>query len=664
MVCIHRPVFSFPSTMKRALFVIVPLCCVYLSLLLFSFSPKETATTPEAQVQEQFMADLEQLLDDCYSLSNLAISFPESTSSVVLQYQLLETRLAFKRVAFLLDYYDPQAVKDHVNGAPLPSLERKVPSLVVLEPEGLQILDELIFSDDPNSEAELIRTLTQTLAKNVELLRNTQLSTKVYDRHVFEGVQLELIRLFTLGLTGFDTPGSVNAIPEARQALEAMTRALQPYTVSLHEQGKKDLASELTQSLMSPANYLEQHTDFDSFDRLTFLREQLNPLYQAVLKSQRALGVETIYETSTLVHPLNYNSTGLFSNDILNPYAFTQLSEKQDNHALRLLGKTLFFDPVLSRNNKRSCASCHNPQKGFTDGVAKSMAMDFEGTVNRNAPTVVNSVYADRYFHDLRAQSLELQAEHVIYSDKEFDTHYAEILEKLQQSDSYMAMFREAYPGWEDPISKPTLTGALESYVLSLRGFNSPFDQYVRKESDQLSASAKRGFNLFMGKAACGTCHFAPTFNGLVPPHFEESESEVLGVPASIDTLNPELDPDWGRIGSGIIKEESEIYAHSFKTPTVRNIALTAPYMHNGVYNTLQEVMAFYNKGGGAGLGLDVPNQTLPGDPLGLTQQEMDDIISFMESLTDTTGMCAKPVTLPEFEARTDWNSRLVGGEY
>jgi cytochrome c peroxidase len=135
-----------------------------------------------------------------------------------------------------------------------------------------------------------------------------------------------------------------------------------------------------------------------------------------------------------------------------------------------------------------------------------------------------------------------------------------------------------------------------------------------------------------MGKAACGTCHFAPTFSGLVPPQFDETEAEVLGVPTQPQAPH-ELDPDWGR-GGGLLKFQSEIYRHAFKTVTVRNIAHTAPYFHNGAYNTLEEVVDFYNNGGGVGLGLDVPNQTLPADSLHLSDQEQKDLIAFMQALT------------------------------
>jgi len=155
----------------------------------------------------------------------------------------------------------------------------------------------------------------------------------------------------------------------------------------------------------------------------------------------------------------------------------------------------------------------------------------------------------------------------------------------------------------------------------------------MQSNKKSLSASQQRGFNLFTGKAKCATCHFIPLFNGVVPPAWAETESEVLGVPATRDRKNPTLDDDPGKY----LFTRSEAHRYAFKTPTLRNVALTAPYMHNGVFQTLEEVMEFYNKGGGKGLHIAPEYQTLPFDNLRLTRKEIKDIIAFMRALTDTS---------------------------
>jgi cytochrome c peroxidase len=168
---------------------------------------------------------------------------------------------------------------------------------------------------------------------------------------------------------------------------------------------------------------------------------------------------------------------------------------------------------------------------------------------------------------------------------------------------------------------------AIGSYIRSLVFLNSRFDEYMRGDKSKLSTEEINGFNLFMGKAKCGTCHYMPLFNGTFPPRFARIEAEVIGVPKS--KKENTIDPDMGRYA--VLKVES--FKHAFKTSTVRNAALTAPYMHNGVFNSLEEVMDFYNKGGGTGLGIKIANQTLPFDSLSLSRKEQDDIIAFIKSL-------------------------------
>jgi cytochrome c peroxidase len=196
--------------------------------------------------------------------------------------------------------------------------------------------------------------------------------------------------------------------------------------------------------------------------------------------------------------------------------------------------------------------------------------------------------------------------------------------------------------------------------VRSLAGWNSPFDRYARGESDSLDPAARRGFNLFMGKAACGTCHFPPAFNGTVPPLYRETEAEVLGVPATDDTLHPRADPDPGRYRM----RPAALWKGAFKTPSVRNAALTAPYMHNGQLPTLESVVRFYNVGGGRGMGLSVPNQTLPPDSLELSPAEQGDLVAFMKSLTDTPLKSDRPDKLPVSPDRPELAARPVSGEY
>ena len=200
--------------------------------------------------------------------------------------------------------------------------------------------------------------------------------------------------------------------------------------------------------------------------------------------------------------------------------------------------------------------------------------------------------------------------------------------ERLWQNKDYRRLFADAFPEKNRAgIDTMEVMNALGSYVRSLTLLNSRFDDYMRGNKTAMNQEEINGFNLFMGKAKCGTCHYMPLFNGSFPPRYAIVESEVIGVPKTI--AEKEIDPDMGRYETLHV----EAFKHAFKISTVRNAARTAPYMHNGVFTTLQQVMDFYNKGGGAGLGYKVENQTLDANKLNLNEKEIKAVIAFMKSL-------------------------------
>ncbi|MEM1325332.1 MAG: cytochrome c peroxidase [Bacteroidota bacterium] len=646
----------------KKLLITVTLLTLFTILYLSFRVPQAQASL--AQVQHQYRQDVDQLREQTLALQQQARSFDQN-SIEQLQETHLKTRLAYKRIEAFINYYDAFAVNKNLNGAPLPKTEPAVAEVFIVEPTGLQVLDELIFSDDPMVEKKEIVKHANKLAGVYQKMAMRQQTIQLEHRHVFEACRQELVRIFTLGVTGFDTPGSVNALPEAAVAMQSVSDAVAAY-YPLIISAETDLVSETEVIFENAIQYVEENDDFDSFDRLIFLVDYINPLYEAIYNIHVTTGVEMVDEVNPIPMPFNYEATNLFDTDFLNLKYFSNLDLDHPNAEKRLeLGRYLFFDPVLSSTNDRSCASCHQPGKAFTDGEKLSLATGNNGTVTRNSPTLLNAAYAEKFFYDLRGLNLEKQSKHVIFDEKEFDTNFAEILDKLGQSEEYKTLFEEAYSDQPDyTFSAATVTNALAYYTASLQALNSPFDQYVRGESEEMSEEVRLGFNVFMGKGACGTCHFAPTFNGSVPPLYSESESEILGVPETAD--NKQLDDDIGRIGNHFPRDNAPFYKHSFKTVTVRNIELTAPYMHNGIYENLEQVIDFYNKGGGAGMGLDVPYQTLPDAPLNLTDEEQKALIAFMKSLTDHTATThfTAPETLPTFDDQASLNQRPIGGSY
>jgi cytochrome c peroxidase len=197
---------------------------------------------------------------------------------------------------------------------------------------------------------------------------------------------------------------------------------------------------------------------------------------------------------------------------------------------------------------------------------------------------------------------------------------------------SYRRAFAAVIPaGQGPPVTSATLRAVLATYVRSLVRLDSRFDRAVRGDTSALTGAERHGFTVFMGKARCGTCHFAPLFSGAAPPDLVRSEPEIIGVPVRDVARGAAIDPDSGRAGVDHVAE----HLHAFKVPTLRNVARTAPYMHNGVFASLEQVVDFYDRGGGLGIGASVPAQTLSSRPLHLTPAERSDLLAFLRSLTD-----------------------------
>jgi cytochrome c peroxidase len=503
----------------------------------------------------------------------------------------------------------------------------------VLKPEGLQILLDVAHGDDPFKDRAHLRWLALRLEQSARELARQSATTLLDDRMVFEALQNQVLRVMTMGISGFDAPFTDLALPESRASLEALRPAVALYVPELKRRDPA-LAARLTGSLERAIALLGRGKDFDAFDRLAFLREAGNPLYAALVEAQTALNIATFADLKPLRRPVSVQARNLFDPGFLDAHYYSLTAGETMNPAVAALGRRLFFDPAFSSDQKRSCASCHDPRRAFSDGLPKSPSFDGMGTLLRNAPGLSHAAYQSAQFWDLREQTLEKQIGHVIAGEAEFRSSELAALGAVRKGAGYLEQFRAAFPGDPDPLTLGTLTKSLAMYLRSLGRWNSPFDRYARGETKFIDPAAKRGFNLFMGKAACATCHFPPAFNGVVPPRYLETESEVIGVPERFPAPILVLDADLGR---GLTRP-NPIFQNAFKTPGLRNVALTAPYMHNGGMETLEAVMDFYNAGGGQGLGLHVPNQTLPSDSLGLSRQEMDDVVAFMKSLTDTSG--------------------------
>ena len=555
-----------------------------------------------------------------------------------------KARKHFKHIEPIVVFYFPEENK-RINGPAIVKAEEYDDKVV--SPTGFQVIEETLYAAEDSIHLKELASEALNLHAILGNLKRMMANSTFTDKSIFEAIRLEMLTLSSLGITGFDSPISFQSLAEAREALKGVE------TVADFYQGR-DGHKDLQATFDAAYQYLMEHPDFDSFDRATFITRHLNKLSVEIYHYQQALHIPN----NTVKMALNMDVENFFQADAFIPDFFVPGYNRNLRPEVADLGRMLFFDPVLSGNNSRACSSCHNPDKAFSDGQVKSVAFNFQGQVTRNAPTLINSIYQRSQFWDQRVHVIEDQITDVMANPLEMHGGIQHAPAKLEKSAAYQKLFQDAFGG-QKPITDRNIQSALATYIRSLRGLNSRFDQFIHGDSSTLNADELVGFNLFMGKAKCGTCHFAPLFNGTAVPLFNDTESEVLGVPQKPDTTRAVVDADLGKYN--ITKREP--YKHAFKTPTVRNAALTAPYMHNGVYRTLEEVVDFYNRGGGAGIGIQLSNQTLPPDELHLSAREQRQIVAFINTLTDTTGITKVPAALPAFGDK-GLDQRKIGGKY
>ena len=361
-------------------------------------------------------------------------------------------------------------------------------------------------------------------------------------------------------------------------------------------------------------------------------------------------------------YALNNNIRSIFDKSLYTSQntkgIYSMVEDEKTLREIRYIGKLLFYDPILSGNNMRSCASCHKPTQYFTDTTVKTaMQFDKQQRLPSNTPTLINSVYNHLLMLDGKHISLQAQGRAVITSPAEMNSNEKELFRKLMSCKEYKESFKKflKLTPEEKEITLNHIVSAITYYDGSFSRFYSPFDEAMNNKT-QVSDEIKRGFNLFMSRAKCATCHFVPNFNGVKPPYIG-SEFEVLGTPE--DTSFKELSPDKGR---WLINQAPETL-HAFRTGSIRNAQYTKPYMHNGVFKSLEEVIDFYDVGGGQGKKMTVDNQTLAGDSLKLSPAEKKELLAFIYSLNEDIIFEEPPTALPTSTDKA-LNSRKPGGEY
>ncbi len=587
--------------------ILLVLIAILIGQLFLFYYPGDTR---EVIARRSFLKNVDSLRASVVQLQQLT----PTAGQQKLKDQFKKCRLAYKRCEALLAFYSP-LTEAALNEPAVASVED--PNFPEPEsPHGFQVMEEVLFaSDDPDRDK--LNDETNRMLINIDQFLGFNDVFIFTPAYVIDAQKQQLIRISCLSVAGYDSPIAAYSLNESATALSEMESLIKIYFPArdslLRKKGEVILRKGVQQLLSARS--------FNEFDRIAFTKNFAIPLFQWFNEVSRIWKITPFKSNSNF----SFNASSFWSADFFSKK--DQATGKKDQIAL---GRKLFFDPIISGNRVRSCAFCHNPSSGLADGLAKPVNMDGKTTGRRNTPTLWNASLQPFQFIDMRAKSLEDQLDSVLNNHAELGSSMDTLLVRLSTSDEYRKLFDRVFDKSEG-LNSLNIRKSFAAYLETLVSFSSTFDEFMQGKRKRIAPEVYRGFNLFMGKAKCGTCHFPPLFTGVLPPRFNKMESEIIGVPESGDSVS-KLDPDPGRFGHlaiGILK-------NSFKTTTLKNIALTAPYMHNGVFRTLEEVINFYDKGGGKGIGINVENQTLPSDKLNLKESEKKDLLMFLHSLTDT----------------------------
>jgi len=592
---------------------------------------------------------------DCIKKSDLN----SETDLATVRIQIELTRNELKGMDFWLRYLEPIQYKK-ING-PLP-VEWETEVFEKYEKpykrEGAGLTLALLYLDEESIDKKTLLNLVQSSINASETYAADSITNELISpHHFFLCNRLFLLNMAAIYTTGFECPDTGRIIPELEIMLGAVQAIYQSFNESFPE---TKLPQEYLDLYRNTIRFVKtQPKTYSTFDHFTFIKNYINPLFTLNQKSINQYGVIT---KSFIDYSLSKSSTSIFEKDLYFGQnikgVFLRVKDEKVLAEIDKVGKLLFYDPILSGNNKRACVSCHKSGEYFTDtSRTTSLQFDQMNSLARNTPSLINVNYNHLIMLDGKHFTLQHQTKDVITNPIEMGSSETEILVKVMNCKDYNKVFNKLlkYTPQEKEVTIDHVLSAITFYYSKFSNAKAPFDEAMNT-TKTLDPITKEGFNIFMSKAQCATCHFVPQFNGVKPPYVG-SEFEVLGVPA--DTGFKKLSDDKGRYHINPAFET----IRAFRTGSIRNAQYTKPYMHNGVFASLDEVMNFYNNGGGAGRGLTVENQTLSSDSLGLTKAEIKKVIQFMQSLNEDIQFEAPPEKLPVSKNKA-LNNRKVGGEY
>lgn len=630
---------------------------VAIGLITFSFTERKSTNVYFTGYQSQLQQLRQSQVKLLQVIEQSDLQKPEAIEAI--KTQLQTTRNHLKGLDLWFRYLEPTVYK-MVNG-PLPvewetEVFEKFEKPYKRNGAGLTLAALYLEEETVNKDtlAQLIKPGLTALDTYAADSITGQLNTY---HHFYLCNRLFLLNLAAIYTTGFECPDTSMIIPELQSMMEAVAETYQSFNTSFPVTPLPDAYLNRFNNAIDFVR--KQPADYSAFDHFSFLKEYINPLF---LMNQQLINQYHVVSKSLIDYSLNKKEITIFNKSLYNGQnskgIFLRVTDAEALASIDRLGRLLFYDPILSGNNLRSCASCHKPTEFFTDTLA-STALQFNrrDLLPRNTPTLVNATFNHLIMLDGKHISLQNQTKDVITNPKELGCTEQELMEKVLSCNDYKNGFKALlkYTPQEKEISFEHIVSAITSYYAKFSTYYSSFDEAMNNNKP-LSAAAQKGFNLFMSKAQCATCHFVPQFNGVKPPYIG-SEFEVIGVPK--DTAFQCLSNDKGRFDINPATET----LHAFRTGTIRNAARTAPYMHNGVFTSLSEVIDFYNNGGGVGRKLLIENQTLSADPLQLTNEEKQNLLQFIQSLNEEVVIETAPQQLPVSKLKA-LNTRKPGGEY
>ncbi len=515
----------------------------------------------------------------------------------------------------LVAYFDERPYQN-LNSRLLPELELEKGTYEhESEPHGLQVIESKLEDSVEFKKATTVLQYEISSAIQTAIFLQQHPFSKPYtDSAIAGAISRQLLRIAAMGITGFDKPVLDDALVECKASLQGMNDLLASY------HSTNTFIQKLRSQLQYCIRYLQNSkAGFDNFNRLLFIRNCLQPAFAAAEKWKvtiigNAIPVYTSFFQQAYIQKLYHYDTNAYPPEMI------------------ALGERLFNSNILSSNQRISCASCHHADLHFADTVKLNAGFELTDTLQRNTPSLINVAYHLRFQRDGHLLFLQDQFREVIFSHSEMgNLDERTLLRRINKNERLKADIIRIFPAAKDSLTISMSLQALDAFVHSLVNTQSPFDKYMTEDTGRIPPAVIRGFDLFMGAAKCGTCHFMPVFNGVQPPFFTKEENEIIGVLRNDDFDRPKSDTDSGLF----IFTRNELHQGSFKVPTVRHLAKTFPYMHNGSLKNLDQVLLFYNLGGGGGwmMGGDVPGQTLDRQPLRLDKEQRDDIKAFLLSL-------------------------------